>query len=121
MYVSSYYYCMCVLILLYMCPHTTVCVLILLYMCPHTTIYEEEGEETFSYCYMCPHTAIYVSLYYYIWGGGEETFNFTLKLQREEQRVRLWVDNVLLIDSWRRLPSLLLLSLFALLVQKDKQ
>jgi hypothetical protein len=30
---------LCVLILLYMCPHTVVCVLILLYMCPHTTIY----------------------------------------------------------------------------------
>jgi hypothetical protein len=28
-------YYICVLILLYMCPHTTICVLILLYMCPH--------------------------------------------------------------------------------------
>jgi hypothetical protein len=50
-YVSSYYH-MCVLLLLYVCPHTTmcphttiyvfayyyICVLILLYMCPHTTI-----------------------------------------------------------------------------------
>ena len=27
------------LILLYMCPHTTICVLIPLYMCPHATIY----------------------------------------------------------------------------------
>jgi hypothetical protein len=26
----------CVLILLYMCPHTTACALILLCMCPHT-------------------------------------------------------------------------------------
>jgi hypothetical protein len=38
-YVSSYYY-ICVLILLYMCPH----------MCPHTTIYVS------SYYYMCPRT-----------------------------------------------------------------
>jgi len=66
----------CVLILLYKCPHTAIevssycyiCVLILLYMCPHTAIYVS------SYCYrsvlmyisvlillyMCPHTAIYV-------------------------------------------------------------
>jgi len=38
MHVSSYYY-ICVLILLYMCPHITVCVLIFLYMCPHITMY----------------------------------------------------------------------------------
>ena len=60
----------CVLILLYMCPHTTICmcphtticVLMLLCifphtttcMCPHTTI-----------C-MCPHTTIFVSSYYYV-------------------------------------------------------
>jgi len=45
-----------------------ICVLILLYMCPHTTAYVS------SYCYkcvlillyMCPHTTIYVSSYYYI-------------------------------------------------------
>ncbi len=80
---SSYYY-ICVLILLYMCPHTTVyvCVLILLYMCPHTAIYVS----SYSYIcvlillYMCPHTniytcphnmcpptTIYVSSYYYIY------------------------------------------------------
>ena len=40
----SSYCCMCVLILLYMCPHTTIYVsscyvLILLYTCPHATIY----------------------------------------------------------------------------------
>jgi hypothetical protein len=80
-YVSSYYYYVCVLILqpqlranllivnpyyicvlnlLCVCPHTTmcvssyyyICVLILLYMCPHTT-------------YMCPHTTMYVSSTYY--------------------------------------------------------
>jgi hypothetical protein len=81
---------MCVLILLYMCPHTTIfgwqvggrglgtarrttiylassnsciCVLILLYMCPHTTIYVSSY---YDICvlilrYMCPHTTIYVS------------------------------------------------------------
>ena len=46
LYVSSYYY-MCVLILLYMCPNTTIYVSsyyyirvpILINMCPHTTIY----------------------------------------------------------------------------------
>ncbi len=50
------WYCyICVLILLYMCPHTAIyvssycyiCVLILLYMCPHTAIYVS------SYCYIC--------------------------------------------------------------------
>ncbi len=45
----------CVLVLLYMCPHTAIyvsaccyiCVLILLYMCPHAAIYVS------SYCYVC--------------------------------------------------------------------
>ena len=66
----------CVLILLYMCPHTAmcvssccyICVLMLLYMCPHTAICVS------SYCYMCvlmllyvcPHAAICVSLSYFI-------------------------------------------------------
>jgi hypothetical protein len=36
------------------------CVLILLYMCPHTTIFVS------SYYYMCPHTTIDVSSYYYV-------------------------------------------------------
>ncbi len=63
---------MCVLILLYMCPHTAmyvssyyyVCVVILLYMsllvyfCPHTNLCVS------SYYYICPHTTIYVSSYY---------------------------------------------------------
>jgi hypothetical protein len=84
-YLSSYCY-ISVLILLYICPHTTIylfsyyyyCtsvripppaltplpqVLILLYICPHTT----------SYCYIsvlvllciCSHAAIYLSAYYY--------------------------------------------------------
>jgi hypothetical protein len=69
----------CVLKLLYMCPHTTtyvvlillymcpsyyyVCVLILLYMCPHTTTYV-----VLILLYMCPHATIYVSSYYYICG-----------------------------------------------------
>ncbi len=45
----------------------SMCVLILLYMCPHTAIYVS------SYCYMCPHTphtAIYVSACCYIYGSG---------------------------------------------------
>ena len=54
----------CVLIL--MCHQTAtflssdcyICVLILLYMCPHTTIYVS------SYCNMCPYTTIHVSSYY---------------------------------------------------------
>ena len=37
-YVPSYY-CLCVTILLFMCPHTTVCVLMLPCMCPHTTVF----------------------------------------------------------------------------------
>jgi hypothetical protein len=56
----------CVVILLYMCPHTAVSSYC--YMCPHTTIYVS------SYCYicvvillcMCPHTATYVSPCCYI-------------------------------------------------------
>jgi hypothetical protein len=47
-----------------MCPHATICVLILLYMCPHNTTFVS------SYDYMCPHATIcvlilqYVSSYY---------------------------------------------------------
>jgi hypothetical protein len=62
-HVSSYY--TCVLILLYMCPHTTIyvssyyyiCVLILLYICPPTTICVR------ILTYMC---SIHVSSYFYI-------------------------------------------------------
>ena len=60
LYVSSYY--ICVLILLYMCPHTTTIyvssycyVSSYYYMCTHTTLS--------SYYYVCPHTTIYVSSY----------------------------------------------------------
>ena len=72
--VPSYYY-ICVLILLYLCPHTTtcvssycyicphttVCVLQLLYMCPHTIIC------VLILLYKCPHTAIIVSSYHYLY------------------------------------------------------
>jgi hypothetical protein len=86
--VSSYYYT-CVLILLCMCPHTTIhvssyyypCVLILLYMCPHTTVH------VFSYycmhgclhtaymcvrilLYVCPHTTIHMGELVLAFGEG---------------------------------------------------
>ena len=53
----------CVLILLYMCPHTPVCVLILLCMCPHTTVCVLTDIHVSSYNCMCPHTAKHVSSY----------------------------------------------------------
>jgi hypothetical protein len=67
--ISCYYVCVCPHT--NACPHAAMCVLVLLYMCPHTAIYVS------SYCYicvlillyMCPHTTIYVlhvSSYYYI-------------------------------------------------------
>ncbi len=69
MYVSSYCY-ICVLILPHLCPsYYYLCVVIVLSMCPHTTMMYVS-----SYCYicvrilllcMCPHTATYVSSYYY--------------------------------------------------------
>jgi hypothetical protein len=67
-----------------MCPHTSVshlkvadvvyvhicyiCVLILLYMCPHTAIYVSSYLKVANVVYVhiyyrCPHTAIYVSSY----------------------------------------------------------
>ncbi len=60
-HVSSYCY-MCVLTLLYMCPHTAIhvssycdmCVLILLHVCPHTAVYVS------SYCYICVLILLYV-------------------------------------------------------------
>jgi hypothetical protein len=75
-YVSSYYY-ICVLIRLYMCPHTAICVLIRLYvssycyMCPHTTIYVSSYDCicVLILLYMCPHTTIYVSSSYLYLGG----------------------------------------------------
>ncbi len=95
LHLSSYcYMCpdttICVLILLYMCPHTiswaaeretgelyasttcymcrrtTTCVLIPLYMCPHFTVCVRILLYMSSYYYMCPHTTIYVSSYYYM-------------------------------------------------------
>ena len=72
MYVSSHYHIF--VLILYVCPHTSICVsshdyicaLILLYMCPHTAIYVS------SYCYICvlallyvcPHSSIYASSCY---------------------------------------------------------
>ncbi len=83
-YVSSYYHA-CVLILLCMCPHTTMCVLILLYvssyyyicvlyiLIPLVQLYADVSP----YVYICvlillyacvrPHNTIYVSSYYCIY------------------------------------------------------
>ncbi len=83
---SHYYICVLILLLLlYMCPHTTICVLMLLYMCPHTTIYVFSfyyicvlmlrylclhAIPVSSCDYMCPHTATNVSSYSYTrWGS----------------------------------------------------
>jgi hypothetical protein len=75
---SPHSYYICVLILLYMCPHTTICVLILLYMCPHTlrAIVNHRIHTIYVFSYncicvlillcMCPHTTISVSSYYYM-------------------------------------------------------
>jgi len=67
---GRYHQHMCVLILLYICPHTAIClssycymsVLILLCVCSRTAIYVS------SYCYVCTHTPIYmfVSSYCYV-------------------------------------------------------
>ena len=72
----SAYSCICVRILLYMCPHTTMCphicvpayskekqsddekVSTLAYVCPHTTVCVR--------ILMCPHTTICVSPSYYV-------------------------------------------------------
>ncbi len=60
-YLASSYYCIfSVLILLYLCPHTSVCVLILRYVCPHTNIY------VLILLHLCPLTTVCVSSYYYI-------------------------------------------------------
>ena len=50
------------LILLYLCPHTTICVssYILLYVRPHTIT------SVPSYFYMCPHTALCVLILLYV-------------------------------------------------------
>jgi hypothetical protein len=64
-YVSSYYYIrphtsVCFHTTIYVSSYYYICVLILLYMCPHTTVC------VLILLYMCPHTIIYVSSYYYI-------------------------------------------------------
>jgi hypothetical protein len=38
--------------------------------------------------------------------GGEVAYNFSVKVAQSEQRVRLWVDNLLLIDQWTSLKAL---------------
>ncbi len=66
------YYYICVLILPYMCPHTTVyvssyyyiCVLILLYMCPHTGAYWRGDEKRsdarlLTYAHICSRMLTY--------------------------------------------------------------
>jgi hypothetical protein len=50
-------------LLLRMCPHTTICVLILLSMCPHTPIYVSSRSYLCVLTSMCTHT-IHVSSYY---------------------------------------------------------
>jgi hypothetical protein len=50
---SSYCH-ICVLILLYLCPHAAIFVLILLYLCPHTAIYVSSN------CYMCVLMLLYM-------------------------------------------------------------
>jgi hypothetical protein len=63
-YVSSYYY-ICVLVLLCMCPHTTMCVLILVEIHARTC----RSTSTTSprrYYYMCVLILLYVSSYYYM-------------------------------------------------------
>jgi hypothetical protein len=67
---------MCVRILLYVCPHTTICVSayyhicvrILLYVCPHTTICVSAHYHLCvrTLLYVCPHTTICVSAHYYM-------------------------------------------------------
>ncbi len=57
MYVSSYYY-ICVLILLYVCPHVA-------YMSMLSTLRPFRRSCSMCVC-MCPHSNTYVSSYYYI-------------------------------------------------------
>ncbi len=60
-YVSSYY-CICVLILLYMCPHTAICVLILLYV---SSVLPQQPQRNIAMLPL-PYTTIYMSSYYCI-------------------------------------------------------
>ena len=64
------------------------------------------------------------------WGGvmvskphslwGTAAYNFSVRLTQNEQRIRLWADNVLLIDQWSSLDSLLTSSFQPLTVQSSK-
>jgi hypothetical protein len=64
------------------------------------------------------------------WGGvmvskphslwGTAAYNFSVRLMQNEQRVRLWADNVLLIDQWSSLDSLVASSLRPLTVLSSK-
>jgi hypothetical protein len=79
--VSAYYY-ICVLILLYIevghklsGPDAHICIRILLYVCPHTTVYVSAytnyigGAHSIRILlYVCPHTTVYVSAYTNRWG-----------------------------------------------------
>ena len=47
---------------------------------------------------------VMVSTPHRLWGTA--AYNFSVRLTQSEQRVRLWADNVLLIDQWSSLASL---------------
>jgi hypothetical protein len=51
-------YKLCVRMLLHVSSYCYICVLILLYMCPHTP--KTAGRQRVACCYMCPHSAVYV-------------------------------------------------------------
>jgi hypothetical protein len=56
----------CVLILVQMCPHTTMCVLILLYVCPHATYVSSYYYTCVLMLYMCPHTTVCIHILLYM-------------------------------------------------------
>jgi hypothetical protein len=62
---SLVHHYMCVLIVLYVCPHSSICVLILVYMCPHTGIHAAVWQEHYtdlSLVHHLYHHALAVSL-----------------------------------------------------------
>jgi hypothetical protein len=83
------------LLFFYRHPHylfdTTVCVLILLYMCPHNTVYVPSY---YNICvlillYMCPNTTVYVSSYYYMCGTGVQRHSYAASALPRGNLIRL--------------------------------
>ena len=120
-------------LLLYVCPYCCMCVLILLCVCPHSAIFVSAYccvcvlilLCVSSYCSLCSHTAIYVSAYYCVCPHTAVQVSEMASPQRCLQHMLpILTQEVDAGAGWRGIESKLFIvrvrSLLALLAQKYK-